>query len=55
MAHLRDLLGVGYVAREEDHAAEAELASERAELDGQRVAVEAGDEELTDLSAETDR
>src|SRR5439155_11197005 len=52
---LADLLGVGDVAREENDAAEAELAGERLELDRELMPVEPGDEQLTDLAAKTDR
>ncbi len=49
-AQLRHLLGLRDVAREQDHAAQSELARERLQLDGKLVAVEAGDQELADLA-----
>ena len=52
VAQLGDLLGLGDVAREEDDAAETELAGERRELDGELMAVEAGDQQLADLATE---
>ena len=51
-AQLGDLFRLGDVAREEDDAAEPELARERLHLCRQRMSVEPSDEQLTDLPAE---
>ena len=49
LGHLRRL---DDVAREEDDAAEIELTSQRLEVGGQRVAVEARDQQLPDVTPE---
>ena len=50
VAELGDLLRLGDVAGEQDHAAEAELARQRSQFDRQLLAVEAGDQQLADLA-----
>ena len=52
---LGDLLGLGDVAREQDDAAQAELLRERSKLGRNLVAVEAGNQQLTDLTAKVAR
>src|SRR5213079_1896511 len=49
---LRHLLRLGDVAREEDHAAEIERLREPPQVFGNRVAREAGDRELSRMTAE---
>ena len=52
---LRDLLRLGDVSGEQNHAAEAELARQRLQFDRQRMAVESGDQQLADLSSQCAR
>ena len=49
-AHLGDLLRLADIAREEDDAAESELPRQRPQLGRNLMAVESGDEQLTDLA-----
>ena len=48
--HLHHLLGIGDIAREEDHATQVELLGDLPDLLGHDVPVEADDGELTDLT-----
>ena len=47
---LRHLLGLDDVAGKQDDAAQTEVPRQRLELDGKRRAVEAGDQQLADLT-----
>ena len=49
-AHLGDLLRLADIAREEDDAAESELLRQRPQLGRNLMAVESGNEQLTDLA-----
>ena len=49
---LRHLIGRDHVAREEDDAAEIELAGERAKIGGNRITGKPGDRELPDVTAD---
>jgi len=54
-AELGELFGLDDVSREQDHPAQPEFARQRSDLDRERRTVEPGDEQLTDLPAETGR
>ena len=55
VAQLGDLFRFRHVAREENDAAQAELAGERPSSTGTCVPVEPGDQQLSDLAAERAR